>query len=78
MLGKTYSLNNVVDELLRLVDLLLGVGHDQTMKIFLLIAGVSCVRASFTLLDGAFATDRNLCAGLRFHLFQRVTTRPNK
>jgi hypothetical protein len=66
-----------VDELLGLVDLLLGIGHDQTMEIFLLIAGVGCVRSSFTLLYGALATDRNLCAGLRFHLFERVTTRSN-
>jgi len=29
--GKTYSLNDVVDQLLRLVDLLLGVCHDQAV-----------------------------------------------
>jgi hypothetical protein len=51
MFGVTYSLNDVVDELLGLVDLLLGVGHDQAMKVFLLIASVSCIRAPFTLLD---------------------------
>jgi hypothetical protein len=67
-----------VDELLGLVDLLLGIGHDQAVKILLLVAGVSGVRASFTLLDGALATDRNLGAGLGFHLLERVSTGANK
>jgi hypothetical protein len=74
----TYGLNDVVNELLGLVDLLLSVGHDQAMQVFLLVAGVSGVRTAFTLLDGAFATDRNLCAGFGFHLLERVSTRANK
>jgi hypothetical protein len=74
----TNSLNNVVDELLGLVDLVLSVGHDQAVKILLLVAGVSGVRASFTLLDRALATDRNLSAGLGFHLLERVATGANK
>jgi hypothetical protein len=74
----TYSLNDVVDELLGLVDLLLGVGHDQAVEILLLVAGVSGVRASLALLDGTLATDRNLCAGLSFHLLERVSTGANE
>jgi hypothetical protein len=76
--GLTYSLNDVVDELLGLVDLLLSIGHDQTVQVFLLVAGVSGVRTAFTLLDGAFATDRNLCARFGFHLLERVSTRANE
>ena len=34
----TYGLNDVVNQLLRLVDLLLGVGHDQAVQILLLVA----------------------------------------
>lgn len=77
-MGVTYRLNDVVDELLGLVDLLLRIRHDQTMQVLLLVAGVSCVRASFTLLDGAFATNRNLCARLGLHLLERVSTRSNE
>ena len=67
-----------MDELLGLVDLLLGVRHDQTVQVLLLVAGVRCVRSSFTLLDGALATDRNLGAGLRLHLLEGVSTGANK
>ena len=77
-MGMTYSLDNVVDELLGLVDLLLGIGHDQAMKVFFLIAGMSCVRASFTLLDRAFATNGNLCLGFRLHLLEGISTGANK
>jgi hypothetical protein len=75
---ETYRLNHIVNKLLRLVDLVLGVGHDQTVEIFFLVAGVSGVRSSFTLFDGAFAADRNLCARFGFHFLQRVSTRANK
>lgn len=64
---KTYSLDDVVDELLGLVDLLLCVRHDQAVQILLLVAGVCCVRASLTLLDRALATNRDLRARLRLH-----------
>ena len=74
----TYSLDDVVNELLGLVDLVLSVGHNQAVKILLLVAGVSGVRASFTLLDGALATDRDLSTGLGFHLLERVATGANK
>jgi hypothetical protein len=74
----TYSLNDVVNELLSLVDLLLGVRHDQAMQIFLLVASVGCVRTSFTLLDRAFSTDRNLCLGFGLHLLEGVSTGANE
>ena len=77
-MGVTYGLNDVVDELLGLVDLLLRIRHDQAVQILLLVAGVSCIRASLTLLDGALATNRNLCAGLRLHLLEGVSTGSNK
>jgi hypothetical protein len=67
--------NNVVHQLLRLVDLFLGICHDQTVKIFFLVASVSGVRATFSFLDGALATDSNFGPGLRLHLLQGVSTR---
>jgi hypothetical protein len=48
------------------------------VQILLLVAGVSCVRSSFTLFDGALATDRNLSAGLRLHLLEGVSTGANE
>lgn len=67
-----------MDQLLRLVDLVFGVGHDEAMQVFLLVAGVSSVRSTLTLLDGAFAANRNLGARLGFHLLERVATRTNQ
>jgi hypothetical protein len=66
--------DDVVDKLFGLVDLVFGVGHDQAMEILLLVASVSSVGTAFTLLDRTFATDCNLCTGLRFHLLESVTT----
>jgi hypothetical protein len=74
----TYSLNDVVDELLGLVDLLLGIGHDQAVQILFLVAGVSCVRSSFTLLHGAFATNRDLRTGFGLHFLECVSTGANE
>lgn len=65
---ETYSLDNVVNQLLGLVHLLFGVRHDQAVQIFLLVAGVSSVRAAFAFLDGALATDGNLGARVCLHL----------
>lgn len=67
-----------MNELLRLVNLLLRISHDEAVQIFFLVAGVSCVRSSFALLDGAFATDGNLSAGLRLHLLKGVSTGANE
>lgn len=78
MVELTYRLDNVVDELLRLVHLVLGIGHDQAVQVFLLVAGVSCVRSSFTLLNGSFAANCDLRAGFRLHLFERVSTRADE
>ena len=75
---KTYRFNDIVNELLRLVNLIFGIGHDETMQVFFLVAGVSSVRSSFTLLDGAFATNSNFGTRLRFHFLERVTTRTNQ
>jgi hypothetical protein len=55
----TYSFNDVVDQFLSLVDLFLGIRHDQAVEIFFLVTGVSCVRAAFSFLDGSFSTDCN-------------------
>ena len=53
--------DDVVNQLLRFIDLFLGIGHDQTVEIFFLVAGVSCVRSTLSFFDGSFATDGNLC-----------------
>jgi hypothetical protein len=59
---------NDVDQLLRLVDLFFGICHDQTVKIFLLVTGVSCVRTTLALLHGALATNGNLGPRVILHL----------
>jgi hypothetical protein len=77
-MANTYRLNDIVDQLLRLVHFILGVGHDQAMQVFFLVAGVSCVRTTLALFDGALATDRDLRAGLRLHLLERIASRADK
>lgn len=74
----TYGFNDIVDQLLGLVDLLLGIRHDQAMEIFLLVASVSGIRSTFSFLDGAFASDGNLCSRLFFHCFESVSTRSDE
>lgn len=66
-----------MDQLLGLIDLVLRVRHDETVKIFILVAGMSSVRLSFTLLDGAFAANSDLGTGFILHLLQRIATRSN-
>lgn len=75
---KTYRLNDIVNELLGLVDLVLCVGHDQTVQVFLLVAGMGSIRATLALLDGAFSTNRNLGARFCLHFLQSVATGPNE
>ncbi len=70
----TYRLDDVVDQLLGLVHLFLGVGHDETVQVLFLVTGVRRIGAPLALLDGAFAADRNLGAGFCFHLLERVAT----
>ncbi len=41
--GDTYCFDHVVNKLLGLVDLLLGVGHDETVQVFILIRAVSSI-----------------------------------
>ncbi len=64
---KTYSLNDVMNQLLGLIDLLLSIGHNQAMKIFLLVAGMSGVRTTFSFLHGTLSTDGDLGSGFCFH-----------
>lgn len=64
---ETYSFNDIVDELLRLVDFFFGICHDQTVKIFLLVTGVSCIRATLALFHGALATNGNLGTRVILH-----------
>lgn len=52
--------NHIVDQLLGLVDLLLGICHDQAMEVLFLVTGVRRVGTALALLDGSFSTDRNL------------------
>jgi len=40
-----------MDFLLGFVDFLFSVGHDKTMQVFFLVAGVSGVRAALSFLD---------------------------
>lgn len=74
----TYSFDDIVDQLLCLIDLVFGVGHDQTVKVFLLVTGMSCVRSAFSFFHGAFATNGNLGTGLAFHLLEGIATRTDE
>jgi hypothetical protein len=76
--GKTYGFNDVVDEQLGLVDLLLGIGHDQAMEVLLHIAVVGGVAAALSFLDGALSSDGNLGARVLFHLLECVATRADE
>ena len=61
MMGcSTYSFNDIVNEFLGFDDFLFGISHDETMKVFFLVAGVSRVRSTLALFDRALATDGNL------------------
>ena len=72
--GLAYRLDDLVDELLGFNDLLLGVGHDQAVKILVLVASVSGIRFALAFLDRALSANRNLGLRLGFHCFQSVTT----
>lgn len=76
--GSTDSLNDVMDELLCLINFLFGVGHDQTMEILFLVAGVSCIGTAFSFLDGSFSSNSDLGLGFCFHFLQGVTTGTDK
>lgn len=49
-----------MNELLGLVDLVFSIGHDETVQIFFLVAGMRGVRTTLALLDGALATNGDL------------------
>ncbi len=72
--GGAYRLDHVMDQLLRLVNLLLCVGHNETVQVLFLVAGMGSVGAALALLDGALATNGNLGAGFRLHLLEGVAT----
>ena len=78
MFGLAYRLDNVVNQLLGLVDLVFGVGHDQAVEILFLVTGVSCIGAALALLDGTLATDGNFCTRFGLHLLQSVATRADE
>lgn len=70
----TYRLNDLVDELLGFGNLFLGIGHNQAVKVLVLVAGMSSVRLALTLLDRALSANGDLGLRLCFHIFQSVTT----
>lgn len=72
------SLDDIVDQLFRLVDLLFRVCHDQAVQVFVLVTGVSGIRFALSFFDGALSTNGDLGAGLCLHLLERVTTRANE
>ena len=74
----TYRLNDIVDKLLGFVNFLFGIGHDQTVQVFILVTGVSSIRFALALLDRALAADGDLGLRLGLHLLERVTTRANE
>ena len=76
--GNTYRLDDIVDQLLRLVDFFLGVCHNEAVKIFFLVARVSSIRSALALFDGALATNGNLGPGFRLHFLQGVATRTDE
>jgi len=75
---RTYRFDDIVNQLLSFLDLFFGIGHDETVQIFFLVARVSGVRSTFSFLDGAFASDSNLGSRFSFHLLQGVSTRSDK
>lgn len=44
----TYRFDDVVNQFLGLVDFLFGIGHNKAVQVFVLVAGVSGVRFSFS------------------------------
>jgi hypothetical protein len=74
----TDCFNNVVNKLLGLVDFFFGICHNETVKIFFLVATVRGIGATLSFLDGAFTTNGNLGTRLGLHLFQGVSTRSYK
>lgn len=79
MAGEVWiGMGHIVNEFLCLVDLLFGVCHDQTMQVFVLVAGVGCIRFAFALFDRAFASNGDLGLGLGLHLLECVTARADE
>lgn len=74
----TYSFNDIVNQLLGLVDFVLGIGHDQAVEILFLVARVGSVGPALTFLDGTFASNSNLGTRFRLHLLECVATRADE
>jgi len=71
-------LDDIVDQLLCLVDLVLGVGHDKAVEVLFLVAGMRGIRATFAFLHRALSANSNLGAGFCFHLLECVATRSDE
>lgn len=78
MKGDTCRLNDLGDQLFRLVNFGFGVCHDQAMQVLFLVAGSCSVGAALAFLDGTLAADGDLRAGLLLHLLERVSTRADE
>lgn len=76
--GGTHCFDDVVNQLLRLVDLFLSVCHNETVQILFLIAGMGSVGASLALLDGTLATDGDLGTRITLHFLESVSTRSDE
>lgn len=76
--AQTYRLDDIVDQLLRFVDLVFSIRHDQAVEVLVQIARVSGIRLALSFFDRAFASDGDLGTGLGFHLFECVTTRADE
>jgi len=70
--------NDVVDQLLGLVHLFLGVGHDETVQVLFLVARMCSVRTALALLHGALSANGDFGARFRFHLLECVATRADE
>ena len=74
----TYRLDDVVNQLFRLIDLLFRICHNKTMQVFFLIASVSSVRSTFPFLNRALATNGDFGTGFGFHLLESIATRSDE
>jgi hypothetical protein len=69
----THRLDDLVDQFDTRLDLELVVAGDKTMKLVLFVLWEPALPA-FAILDGAFTSDRDLCARLPLHPLERVAT----
>jgi len=55
--NRSSRLNDLMNELLGFGDLFLGIGHDQAVQIFILVARMGGIGLAFALLDGSFSSN---------------------